>query len=90
MLHYERIDISEGVDVNKTNLSKECDICHYWYFKDIGLNTNLIFVMDVMIYCNKPWVLIILLLYILKEVLMEFIFHIWVKMMQLTKLMDLT
>ena len=21
---------------NKTNLSKECDICHYWYFKDIG------------------------------------------------------
>ena len=32
----ERIDISEGIDVNKTNLSKECDICHYWYFKDIG------------------------------------------------------
>ena len=36
MLEYERIDISEGTDVNKTNLSKECDICHYWYFKDIG------------------------------------------------------
>ena len=36
MLEYERIDISEEVDVNKTNLSKECDICHYWYFKDIG------------------------------------------------------
>ena len=36
MLEYERIDISEGVDVNKTNLSKECDVCHYWYFKDIG------------------------------------------------------
>ena len=36
MLEYERIDISEGVDVNKTNLSKECGICHYWYFKDIG------------------------------------------------------
>ena len=36
MLEYERIDISEGVDVNKTNLSKECDICHYWYFKNIG------------------------------------------------------
>ena len=29
MLEYERIDISEGVDVNKTNLSKECGICHY-------------------------------------------------------------
>ena len=36
MLEYERIDISEGIDVNKTNLSKECDICHYWYFKDIS------------------------------------------------------
>ena len=36
MLEYERIDISEGTDVNKTNLSKVCDICHYWYFKDIG------------------------------------------------------
>ena len=36
MLEYDRIDISEGIDVNKTSLSKECDICHYWYFKDIG------------------------------------------------------
>ena len=36
MVDYERTDISEGIDVNKTNLSKECDICHYWYFKDIG------------------------------------------------------
>ena len=32
MLEYGRIDISEGIDVTKTNLSKECDICHYWYF----------------------------------------------------------
>ena len=36
MLEYDRIDISKGIDVNKTNASKECDICHYWYFKDIG------------------------------------------------------
>ena len=36
MLQNERIDFSEGIDVNKTNLSKEYDICHYWYFKDIG------------------------------------------------------
>ena len=36
MLEFERIDISEGIDVNKTNLPKECDICRYWYFKDIG------------------------------------------------------
>ena len=49
MLEYDRIDISEGNDVNETNLSKECDICHYWYFKDIVLNMNHIFVMDVII-----------------------------------------
>ena len=36
MLENERIDISEGIDVNKPNLSRECDICHYWYFEDIG------------------------------------------------------
>ena len=36
MLEYDRIDISEEIDVDKTSLSKECDICHYWYFKDIG------------------------------------------------------
>ena len=36
MLEYDRIDDSEGIDVNKTNLSKECNICRYWYFKDVG------------------------------------------------------
>ena len=29
MLKYDRIDISEGIDVNKTKASKECDICYY-------------------------------------------------------------
>ena len=36
MLEYDTIDISEETDVNKTNASEECNICHYWYFKDIG------------------------------------------------------
>ena len=34
MLEYERIDISEGINLNKSNKSEECDICHYWYFLD--------------------------------------------------------
>ena len=34
MLEYGRIDFSEGIDFDKTNASKECDICHYWYFLD--------------------------------------------------------
>ena len=36
MLEYDRIDLSEGIDVNNTNKSKECMLCHYWYF----LNKN--------------------------------------------------
>ena len=36
MFQYERIDISEGIDTNKTSASKECMVCHYWYFKNIG------------------------------------------------------
>ena len=36
MLEYDTIDISEVIDVKKTNLSKECDICHYWYFDNTG------------------------------------------------------
>ena len=36
MIEYGRFDISEGVGINKTNASKEWDVCHYWYFKDIG------------------------------------------------------
>ena len=33
MLYYERIEVSDGIDVNKTSTSKECDICKYfWYF----------------------------------------------------------
>ena len=36
MLEYDGIDLSERIDINKTDASKECKICHYWCFKDIG------------------------------------------------------
>ena len=36
MLQYIKIDVSEGIDVNKTSAWKECELCHYWFFKDIG------------------------------------------------------
>ena len=29
MLYYDRIELSEGIDVDKTSASKECDVCHY-------------------------------------------------------------
>ena len=36
MLRYEKIVVSEGIDVNKTRASKECELCHYWFFEEIG------------------------------------------------------
>ena len=36
MLQYEKIYVSEGIDVNKTSASKEYQLCHYWFFKNIG------------------------------------------------------
>ena len=36
MLRYQKTDVSEGIDVNKTSASKECELCHYWFLKDIG------------------------------------------------------
>ena len=32
MLHFDRNDVSEVIDVNKTSASKSCIICHYWHF----------------------------------------------------------
>ena len=38
MLEYDKIDISEGIDVNMSNKSKECMLCHYWYFLNKNFN----------------------------------------------------
>ena len=72
MLEYDRIDISEGIHVNKTNLSKECDICYYWYFKDIGFKYESYLCNG----CHDLMQKAILPLYMLREVLTEFIFGI--------------
>ena len=36
MLYYDRINVSVGIDVNKTSELKECDICHCWCFLHKG------------------------------------------------------
>ena len=36
MLRYQKINVSEGIDVNKTSESKECELRHYWFSKDVG------------------------------------------------------
>ena len=40
MLQYEKIGASEGIDVNKTSVSEECELCHYWFFKDVGFKSE--------------------------------------------------
>ena len=47
MLCYDRIDTSEGIDVNKTSASKECDICPYWYFFDKGFKFHDVLMMSI-------------------------------------------
>ena len=39
MFHYDRIDISEGITLAKSNNSKECMIWHYWFLNH-GLKTT--------------------------------------------------
>ena len=35
-LPYETTDISKGIDIDKTSLSRECMIYHYWFvIKDV-------------------------------------------------------
>ena len=40
-MQYDRIDVSERIDINKANESKECILCPYWYFKDISFKFQL-------------------------------------------------
>ena len=53
MLYYSRIDFSEGIAVNKTSESKECDICYYWHF----LNKDFMFQPNV---CNRCYDLLVM------------------------------
>ena len=36
ILYYDTVDVFEVIDVDTTNSSKDCDICHYWYFLNKG------------------------------------------------------
>ena len=36
MLKFRTLDLSEGIDVNKTKFFCKCLICHYWYILEIN------------------------------------------------------
>ena len=66
MLKYDKIDVSEGMDVKKTRecdsyASKECDICHYWYFLNHSFKFQPNSAIGVMIYQLCLSILVILL-----------------------------
>ena len=56
MLWYGKIDVSEGIDVNKTSASTECEPCHYWFFKDVGFTFEEHVCNNVMIY--QRWLIL--------------------------------
>ena len=47
ILYYDRNDVSEGIDLNKSSATKEFIICYYLYLLNKGLGFNQLFVMGV-------------------------------------------
>ena len=35
LIYKDKVNISEGIDVNKTSASEECELCHYWLLKNV-------------------------------------------------------
>ena len=50
MLEYDRIDNSEGIDINKCEeTSRRCNLCKFYYFLDKNFSYEPFYVMVVMI-----------------------------------------
>ena len=75
MLKHDKIDISEGIDVVKTNESRECKFCH-WYFLNKNFSYGQFTCDVVMIWCKDQQIFKILLLFILQKLHTKFIFNI--------------
>ena len=66
MLEHDRIDVSERIDINKTNASKNVIFVIVGTLKILVLNMNRIFAMIA--------ISMMLVLFLLKQVITEFIF----------------
>ena len=82
MLYYNSTDLSEGIAVAKSNNSKECIVCHYWYFNHGFRFLKKLFLMDVMICWCCPLILAILLLSLLKVLIITVSLKTLTNMMQ--------
>ena len=38
MIEYDRNDLDEGIDINKTSNSRECSLCKFYYFLNKNFN----------------------------------------------------
>ena len=47
MIYYDRTDVSEVINVNRTSKLKECDIVRYWYFLMISMNLSDIAILNI-------------------------------------------
>ena len=74
MLEYEKIDISEGIDVNKSINSKECNVFHYCFFLNRNFNYDPYLCNGCIDMMMKAISFKMLPLFILREMLTELIF----------------
>ena len=74
MLVYEKIDILDGINVDMSDKSKECTLCHYWYFLDKSFSYGPYLCDGCYNMIQNVIKLKILLLFILKKVYTEFVF----------------
>ena len=56
MLFRGRIDLSEKIDVGRSNNSKECTVCHYCFFLTMGLDFKILSAMVIMIWRCCVWI----------------------------------
>ena len=82
MLEYERIDISDGIDIDRTNKSKECMLCHYWYFLDKNFSCGPYLYDGCYNIMHKSIKFKNIAIINVKKAYAEFIFCIWVKVKQ--------
>ena len=79
-MEHDRINFSEGIDINKTGGSSKCITCHYWHF--LGINFR--FQLNVCDGCRdmtktNSWVSMIFPLLLLEEIVIELTVGSWLK-----------
>ena len=78
MLKYDKSDIKIGFDLIKTNKSRECMFCHYWYYLNKSFSYGPFTCDGCYNIVKGQQILKILLLFTLKKVPTEFILKILV------------